>query len=136
MIPLPLFQNCRRVTYNCMKQKVITTTIKTMLDIPLHISTLEEISDELVDNLIPPQPETVEACITIEDGTENTAVASSIKLRRIPKLMIPHPLYFCMSCNKDVCKDCFAKVCISHNVIWVGNSTFICTCLYQQNIAH
>lgn len=39
-----------------------------------------------------------------------------------------NPKYFCQSCSVDICKDCLQNRCNTHNVQWIGNYTFMCTC--------
>ena len=134
VLSLSTFQHCKEVFYNCRKHRVISSQPETKLDIPVHKAILEEISDECVNTFIPAKPEIEEATITVEDNACKTALTSRTELKRMRKKIIPHPLYFCMTCNKDVCKDCFTTMCISHNVVWIGNSSFMCTSLYHHNV--
>ena len=133
-LSLPTFHYCTEVFYNCRKHRVISSLPETKLDIPIHKAILEKINDECVDTLILAKPEIEEATITVEDNASKTALTSRAELKRMRKKIIPHPLYFCITCNKDVCKDCFTTMCISHNVVWIGNSSFMCTSLYHHNV--
>ena len=36
------------------------------------------------------------------------------------------PKYHCESCHTDVCRECFMRKCLSHDVNWVGNKQFRC----------
>ena len=70
--------------------------------------------------------------VTASMETKTLALLNKVQCTITRSVIIPHPMNFCISCSQDVCKTCVTSNCISHNVVWIGNSSFLSATLYHR----
>lgn len=49
---------------------------------------------------------------------------SEVSLSTLPRKR--QTKYFCKSCGRDICRECFTMHCLSHDVLWAANVVFKC----------
>ena len=74
-----------------------------------------------------------EKCKILHDGVKRLAKVNKIEIQELKTVVERNPKYFCVSCITDLCKDCLSSVCITHEVLWMGNRLFRCSSPYHVN---
>ena len=128
---IPTVERCTEVFYNKMKHTVNVLKIVSNVDLPLRTADIDKIVDERTDTHPIDLFKSFEVTISMEP--KKITLWNKVKCTMITSVIIPHPMYFCISCNQDLCKTCFTSNCISHNVVWIGNISFECVSLYHRN---
>ena len=102
----------------------------------------EERSEDVLEEVT---VQRVERTSWTREEEKGVAVVTSVKCREMKVTFTPttetetyclnhyskavielRPKYHCESCHTDVCRECFMRKCLSHDVNWVGNKQFRC----------
>ena len=74
-----------------------------------------------------------EKCSILHDGVKRLAKVNKIEIQELKNIVERNPKYYCVSCITDLCKDCLSTVCMTHEVLWLGNRLFRCSSPYHVN---